>query len=105
MTPSLLAPPPGPAAQPPAPVNGNGATAAMPAQPAPAHIAPPAAPPAPTPFRRAPASAPAPAAEGERTSEPAAASDMDDDEVENQKSLPAIQPDMKPKAVDTCDKM
>src|SRR6266853_5166232 len=105
MNPSLLAAPLGPDGQPLAAVNGNGATAAMPAQPAPAHIAPPAAPPAPTPFRPAPASAPAAAAEGESTSEPAADSDMDDDEFENQMSLAAIEAELKPKVVETFDKI
>src|SRR5580700_3430608 len=82
-------------------VDGNGA--AMPAA-APAHIAPPAAPPAPTPFRPAQA-APAAAAEGETTSEAAADSDMDDDEFENQMSLAAIEAELKPKVVETFDKI
>jgi RNA polymerase primary sigma factor len=103
MNPALLAAPLGPDGQPLAVVNGNGAAAAMPAQPAPAHIAPPAAPPAPTPFR--PTSAPAAAAEGESTSEAAADSDMDDDEFENQMSLAAIEAELKPKVVETFDKI
>jgi RNA polymerase primary sigma factor len=105
MNPSLLAAPLGPDGQPLAAVNGNGAAAAMPAQPAPAHIAPPAAPPSPTPFRPAPASAPAAAAEGESTSEASADSDMDDDEFENQMSLAAIEAELKPKVVETFDKI
>jgi RNA polymerase primary sigma factor len=110
MNPALLAAPLGPDGQPLATVNGNGvngngAAAAMPAQPAPAHIAPPTAPPAPTPFRPAPASAPAAAAEGESTSEAAADSDMDDDEFENQMSLAAIEAELKPKVVETFDKI
>src|SRR5450755_1568082 len=109
MNPALLAAPLGPDGQPLATVNGNGvngngAAAAMPAQPAPAHIAPPAAPPAPTPFRPA-AAAPAAAAEGESTSEAAADSDMDDDEFENQMSLAAIEAELKPKVVETFDKI
>src|SRR5712672_3524941 len=103
MNPSLLAAPLGPDGQPLAAVNGNGAGAAMPAQPAPAHIAPPAAPPSPTPFRPAPA--PAAAAEGESTSEASADSDMDDDEFENQMSLAAIEAELKPKVVETFDKI
>src|SRR5450755_2424858 len=101
MNPALLAAPLGPDGQPL--VNGNGAAAAMPAQPAPAHIAPPAAPPAPTPFRAAAAAAPA--AEGESTSEASADSDMDDDEFENQMSLAAIEAELKPKVVETFDKI
>ena len=74
--------------------NGNGA--------APAHVAPPAAPPAPTPFRAAPAAAP----EGESvSSEGAADGDMDDDEFENQMSLAAIEAELKPKVVETFDKI
>jgi RNA polymerase primary sigma factor len=98
----LLAAPVGPDGQPlAAAVDGNGAAAAA---AAPAHIAPPAAPPAPTPFRPAQA-APAAAAEGETTSEAAADSDMDDDEFENQMSLAAIEAELKPKVVETFDKI
>jgi RNA polymerase primary sigma factor len=100
MNPAMLAAPLGPDGQPLAAANGNGA-AAMPAQAAPAHIAPPAAPPAPTPFRAAPAAA----AEGETTSEAAADGDMDDDEFENQMSLAAIEAELKPKVVETFDKI
>src|SRR4030088_2658799 len=103
MNPGLLAAPLGADGQPLAAVNGNGA-AAMPAPAAPAHIAPPAAPPAPTPFRAAPAM-PAAAAEGESTSESSADSDMDDDEFENQMSLAAIEAELKPKVVETFDKI
>ncbi|MBC7585627.1 MAG: RNA polymerase sigma factor RpoD, partial [Tardiphaga sp.] len=62
--------------------------------------APPAAPPAPTPFRAAPPR-PAPAPE------PAAAEgdDGDDDEFENQMSLAAIEAELKPKVVETFDKI
>src|ERR1019366_1578955 len=95
----LLAAPLGPDGQPLAVAPNNGAAIA--AQAAPAHIAPPAAPPAPTPFRAAPAAA----AEGESTSEASADSDMDDDEFENQMSLAAIEAEVKPKVVETFDKI
>jgi RNA polymerase primary sigma factor len=99
MNPALLPAPVGPDGQPIAAeangaANGNGA--------APAHVAPPAAPPAPTPFRAAPAAAP----EGESVStEGAADGDMDDDEFENQMSLAAIEAELKPKVVETFDKI
>src|SRR5664279_4707333 len=95
----LLAAPVGPDGQ-PLPPNNNAAIAA---QAAPAHIAPPAAPPAPTPFRAA--AQPAAAAEGESTSESTSDSDMDDDEFENQMSLAAIEAELKPKVVETFDKI
>src|SRR5882757_7111457 len=97
----LLAAPAGPDGQPATEANGNGAAIAA-AAAAPAHIAPPAAPPAPTPFR---AAAPAAAAEGESTSEASADSDIDDDEFENQMSLAAIEAELKPKVVETFDKI
>src|ERR1700676_3603693 len=98
----LLAAPVGADGQPlAAAVDGNGAAAAA---AAPAHIAPPPAPPPRTPFRPAQA-APAAAAEGETTSETAADSDMDDDEFENQMSLAAIEAELKPKVVETFDKI
>ncbi|KRR17949.1 RNA polymerase sigma factor RpoD [Bradyrhizobium retamae] len=70
---------------------------------APAHVAPPAAPPAPTPFRTAPAGD----AETEEKdpAEAAAEGDMDDDEFENQMSLAAIEAELKPKVVETFDKI
>src|SRR4030081_664159 len=98
MNPALIAAPVGPDGQPLAAANGNGAAIAA----APAHVAPPAAPPAPTPFR---AAAPAAAAEGESTSEASAEGDMDDDEFENQMSLAAIEAELKPKVVETFDKI
>src|ERR1700683_4678662 len=116
MNPAMLAAPLGPDGQPLVAADGNGdgnvngnangngngnGGVAMP-QAAPAHIAPPAAPPAPTPFRAAPAAA---AAEGESTSEGAADGDMDDDEFENQMSLAAIEAELKPKVVETFDKI
>jgi RNA polymerase primary sigma factor len=107
MNPALLVAPLGPDGQPLVVANGEGdgdgeanGAAAMP-QAAPAHIAPPAAPPAPTPFRAAPAAA----ADGETTSEAAADGDMDDDEFENQMSLAAIEAELKPKVVETFDKI
>jgi RNA polymerase primary sigma factor len=115
MNPAMLAAPLGPDGQPLVSANGNGEAngngnghsngnggVAMPVQAAPAHIAPPAAPPSPTPFR---AAAPAAAAEGESTSEGGADGDMDDDEFENQMSLAAIEAELKPKVVETFDKI
>ncbi|NVN84985.1 MAG: RNA polymerase sigma factor RpoD [Rhodopseudomonas sp.] len=89
MNPALIAPPVASDES----ADGNGA--------APAHVAPPAAPPSPTPFRAAPQPAAAPA--GESTSE--AADDGDDDEFENQMSLAAIEAELKPKVVETFDKI
>src|ERR1700761_5617527 len=109
MNPNLLAAPVGPDGQPIAAeagangsANGNGAAAA---QAAPAHVAPPAAPPSATPFR--PAAAPAPGGEGdgEASAEGAADGDLDDDEFENQMSLAAIEAELKPKVVETFDKI
>src|SRR5579864_1653598 len=72
----------------------------------PAHVAPPAAPTAATPFR---AGTPVPAGEGEGEepdpAEAAAEADMDDDEFENQMSLAAIEAELKPKVVETFDKI
>ncbi|HEU0084265.1 MAG TPA: RNA polymerase sigma factor RpoD [Bradyrhizobium sp.] len=92
-------------AEQPGEANGNGA--AMPAAngadvkaSAPAHVAPPAAPPSPTPFRAEPD-----AAEEKDPGEAAAESDMDDDEFENQMSLAAIEAELKPKVVETFDKI
>jgi RNA polymerase primary sigma factor len=106
MNPALLAAPLGPDGQPLAAANGangNGHGGAMPAAAAaPAHIAPPAAPPSPTPFRAAPA---APEGEEKDSTESAADGDMDDDEFENQMSLAAIEAELKPKVVETFDKI
>jgi RNA polymerase primary sigma factor len=93
----LLPAPVGPDGQPVAAGANNGAAIAA---AAPSHIAPPAAPPAPTPFRAAPA-----AAEAEGASETASEGDMDDDEFENQMSLAAIEAELKPKVVETFDKI
>src|SRR6201747_794692 len=108
MNPAMLAAPLGADGQPAeAQGNGNGNGAAMPAAnggdvkaSAPAHVAPPAAPPSATPFR--------PAAEPEAEKDPAEAAaeaDMDDDEFENQMSLAAIEAELKPKVVETFDKI
>jgi RNA polymerase primary sigma factor len=90
----------------PAAANAEGAPAVQvaAAHMAPAHVAPPAAPPSPTPFRPA---APAPGAEAEEKdpAEAAAEADMDDDEFENQMSLAAIEAELKPKVVETFDKI
>src|SRR6266403_919859 len=113
LNPALLAVPLGPDGQPLVAANGNGngngeavpaAAAALSAQATPAHVAPPAAPPSPTPFRAAPEGEPA---EGEEKdpAEAAAESDMDDDEFENQMSLAAIEAELKPKVVETFDKI
>ncbi|QUS38482.1 RNA polymerase sigma factor RpoD [Tardiphaga alba] len=69
--------------------------------------APPSAPAQATPFRPAQGGRPQPAAQpaGESTSEGAADGDMDDDEFENQMSLAAIEAELKPKVVETFDKI
>src|ERR1700744_3881694 len=107
MNPNLLPAPVGPDGQPiaaEAGANGNGAAAA--AQAAPAHVAPPAAPPSATPFRPAPANGGAAGGEeGEASAEGGADGDMDDDEFENQMSLAAIEAELKPKVVETFDKI
>ncbi|WP_315764205.1 MULTISPECIES: RNA polymerase sigma factor RpoD [unclassified Bradyrhizobium] len=69
---------------------------------APALVAPPAAPPQPTPFRPAPAAADV---EEKDPGEAAAEADMEDDEFENQMSLAAIEAELKPKVVETFDKI
>ena len=75
---------------------GNGEVGAS------AHVAPPAAPPSPTPFRAPGAGADA---EEKDPGEAAAEADMDDDEFENQMSLAAIEAELKPKVVETFDKI
>ncbi len=82
-------------------VNGGEAVAAA---VAPAHVAPPAAPPSPTPFRPQPAAGDT-AGEEKDPAESAAESDMEDDEFENQMSLAAIEAELKPKVVETFDKI
>src|SRR6266851_5163935 len=110
LNPALLAVPLGPDGQPLVEANGNGngeampaAAAALSAQATPAHVAPPAAPPSPTPFRPTPDVEPE--AEEKDPAEAAAESDMDDDEFENQMSLAAIEAELKPKVVETFDKI
>src|SRR6185369_2685062 len=66
----------------------------------PAAAAPPAAPPSPTPFRDGEADG-----EEKDPAEAAAEADMDDDEFENQLSLAAIEAELKPKVVETFDKI
>ncbi len=95
MNPALIAPPADGA---PAEANGEASAAA------PAHVAPPAAPPSPTPFRAAPAGTGADTEEKD-PAEAAAEGDMDDDEFENQMSLAAIEAELKPKVVETFDKI
>src|SRR6187399_3248608 len=97
MNPAMLAAPVGPDGQPLAAANGAAVQAA------PAHVAPPAAPPSPTPFRAAPAGDTE--TEEKDPAESAAESDMDDDEFENQMSLAAIEAELKPKVVETFDKI
>src|SRR5213078_2729702 len=101
MNPAMMGAPLGPDGQPLAAANGNGAAV----QAAPSHVAPPAAPPSATPFRAAPAPAPGGDAEEKDPAEVAAESDMDDDEFENQMSLAAIEAELKPKVVETFDKI
>ncbi|MGA7940824.1 MAG: RNA polymerase sigma factor region1.1 domain-containing protein, partial [Bradyrhizobium sp.] len=105
MNPAMLGAAVGPDGQPVAPgaaanaANGHGNGGAMPAA-----VAPPAAPPSPTPFRPAPATGDTDGEEKD-PAEAAAESDMDDDEFENQMSLAAIEAELKPKVVETFDKI
>src|SRR4051794_33207233 len=71
----------------------------------PAVVAPPSAPPAATPFRPAPGGfkPPGAAAEGEEAAAPEG--DMDDDDMENSLSLAAIEAELKPKVLETFDKV
>src|SRR5579872_385623 len=71
----------------------------------PAAAAPPAAPPSPTPFRPQPAAGDGEDGEEKDPAEAAAEADMDDDEFENQMSLAAIEAELKPKVVETFDKI
>ncbi|WP_022721699.1 RNA polymerase sigma factor region1.1 domain-containing protein, partial [Rhodopseudomonas sp. B29] len=84
--------------------NGEGGDEAGGDAEATATDAPPAAPPSATPFRPAPQRGPGgePAAEG---GEGMAEGDGDDDEFENQMSLAAIEAELKPKVVETFDKI
>jgi RNA polymerase primary sigma factor len=102
--PGIIGAPIGPDGQPV--VADAAAAAAQAGTSPPAHVAPPAAPPAPTPFRPAPAAAGADAdGEEKDPGEAAAEADMDDDEFENQMSLAAIEAELKPKVVETFDKI
>ncbi|HEY7842571.1 MAG TPA: RNA polymerase sigma factor RpoD, partial [Bradyrhizobium sp.] len=105
--PGIIGAPVGPDGQPL--VNGEGAAGeATVTAAAPAHVAPPAAPPSPTPFRPQPAAAPVTGdGDGEEKDpgEAAAEADMEDDEFENQMSLAAIEAELKPKVVETFDKI
>jgi RNA polymerase primary sigma factor len=85
---------------PAAAANSNGEAAVA----APAHVTPPTAPPSATPFRAPGADA---GSDGEEKDpgEAAAEADMDDDEFENQMSLAAIEAELKPKVVETFDKI
>jgi RNA polymerase primary sigma factor len=109
--PGIVGAPVGPDGQPvvvePEAVGANGHAAPAAAHAA-AHVAPPAAPPTPTPFRTAPAAAAVGAGEADEEKDPAEAAaeaDMDDDEFENQMSLAAIEAELKPKVVETFDKI
>jgi RNA polymerase primary sigma factor len=97
MNPAMIAAPVGADGAPATEANGEAAAAA------PAHVAPPAAPPSPIPFRAAPAAEPE--TEEKDPGEAAAEADMDDDEFENQMSLAAIEAELKPKVVETFDKI
>ncbi len=110
--PGIIGAPVGPDGQPlvtPEGAGGEATVMAAAAVAAPAHVAPPAAPPSPTPFRPAPAAGDA-GADGEKDPAVAAAeaeaeADMEDDEFENQMSLAAIEAELKPKVVETFDKI
>ncbi|MFL5050022.1 MAG: RNA polymerase sigma factor RpoD [Xanthobacteraceae bacterium] len=100
--------PPGTPGGPPAVNPGAAPAAAVPpvivvAQPVTA--APPAAPPGPTPFK----AAPQPKADGEEGDEGEAAAiadaDLDDDDLENSLSLAAIEAELKPKVLETFDRV
>src|SRR5579864_2374823 len=106
--PGIIGAPVGPDGQPlvTAEAAANGGEAVVAAVVAPAHVAPPAAPPSPTPFRPQPAAGDAPGdGEEKDPGEAAAESDMEDDEFENQMSLAAIEAELKPKVVETFDKI
>ncbi|MFT6668957.1 MAG: RNA polymerase primary sigma factor, partial [Afipia broomeae] len=100
MNPAMIAGPTGPDGQPTnAIINADGTVQVIAAAQA---AAAPAAPPSPTPFRPAPAGD----AAAKDPSEAAAEADMDeDDEFENQMSLAAIEAELKPKVVETFDKI
>ena len=99
MTPAMIAGPIGPDGQPTnAIINADGTVQVISSQAAvPPSASPPAAPPSATPFRVAPA-------DGEEGAAPPVEED-DDDEFENQMSLAAIEAELKPKVVETFDKI
>ncbi len=105
----IIGAPLGPDGQPLVNANGEAGPAVAATMAAPAHVAPPAAPPSPTPFRPAPQAAPAVGPDGEEKDPAEAAAeaeaDMEDDEFENQMSLAAIEAELKPKVVETFDKI
>jgi RNA polymerase primary sigma factor len=105
----IIGAPLGPDGQPLVNANGEAGPAVAVTMAAPAHVAPPAAPPSPTPFRPAPQAAPAVGPDGEEKDPAEAAAeaeaDMEDDEFENQMSLAAIEAELKPKVVETFDKI
>ncbi len=94
MNPAMIAGPVGPDGQPTnAVINADGTVQVIAAvQPA-----PPAAPPSPTPFR--------PAGDDAAAGPSPSADDDEDDEFENQMSLAAIEAELKPKVVETFDKI
>jgi RNA polymerase primary sigma factor len=103
MNPSLLGAPVGPDGQPlPADATAASGEGDLDATVA----APPAAPPSPTPFRPARG---APGGAGERDEkdpgEAAAEGEMEEDDFDNQMSLAAIEAELKPKVVETFDKI
>ena len=100
MNPAMLAAPLGPDGQPLAAADGNGAASRRAGRAGAYRAAGRAAVADPVPRR-----ARRLRAEGESTSEAAADGDMDDDEFENQMSLAAIEAELKPKVVETFDKI
>ncbi|MEH6949802.1 RNA polymerase sigma factor RpoD [Nitrobacter sp. NHB1] len=103
MNPALLGAPTGPDGQPlPA---GDAAAASGAGDLGATVTAPPAAPPSPTPFRTARG---APAGAGDRDEKDqagAAEGEMEEDDFDNQMSLAAIEAELKPKVVETFDKI
>ncbi|MCX7306420.1 MAG: RNA polymerase sigma factor RpoD, partial [Afipia sp.] len=98
MNPAMIAGPVGPDGQPTnAIINADGTVQVISSQAAvPPSASPPAAPPSATPFRATP--------DGEEGAAPPTEED-DDDEFENQMSLAAIEAELKPKVVETFDKI
>ncbi|MBI3699428.1 MAG: RNA polymerase sigma factor RpoD [Afipia sp.] len=104
MNPAMIAGPVGPDGQQTnAVINADGTVQVISVQAAvPPAASPPAAPPSATPFRPAPAAG----EEGETAEGAAPEGEMDDDdEFENQMSLAAIEAELKPKVVETFDKI